>query len=175
MNTSMNIRLFVYGTLQRGERLNSVLTSSDRPANFLGEARTLPGFRLYTNGSYPICAPQVLTHSHAEVCQPDPSYDVAVEGEVWEVPTLLLDKCDRIELGAGYCRRLIQLVEGPGLVSGIVDIYVQDLAAARDPALLLIEDGSFKREQARAALRSAHIRTVVSAARDGKRAKLGHE
>ena len=46
-------KVFVYGTLMRGESNHQFL----RKARFLGPARTSPGYRLFSVGPYPVLCP----------------------------------------------------------------------------------------------------------------------
>lgn len=88
-------RIFVYGTLKRGYRSNHCLAGQ----RFLGEARTAPGYTLYSMGDYP-----------GMVRSTDASHDVI--GEVWEVDAVCLGKLNELEgLSEGlYERALIKLV-----------------------------------------------------------------
>jgi gamma-glutamylaminecyclotransferase len=72
--------VFVYGTLKRGQRNHALL----RDQEFLGQAQTLPRYRLYDCGRYP-----ALVH--------DPANGVAVSGEVWSVSEEVLRKMDEYE------------------------------------------------------------------------------
>ncbi len=91
----MKTTVFVYGTLKRGQRNHSLLQDQE----FLGQARTLPRYRLYDCGRNP-----ALVH--------DPVGGVAVLGEVWKVSDEVLRQMDAYE-GAPelYSRRVI-LLEG---------------------------------------------------------------
>jgi gamma-glutamylcyclotransferase (GGCT)/AIG2-like uncharacterized protein YtfP len=72
--------IFVYGTLKRGGRNHHYLAGQQ----FLGEARTGPGFTLYSLGDYPgmVRAPA------------DPA---GVTGEVWAVDAAGRQKLDELE------------------------------------------------------------------------------
>lgn len=82
-------KLFVYGTLKRGYRLNDYLNG----AEFLYEATTLPKYKLYDNGQFPAIAPG----------------KTAISGEVFEVPQKLFHLLDKLE--RGY-RRIIDKING---------------------------------------------------------------
>jgi gamma-glutamylcyclotransferase (GGCT)/AIG2-like uncharacterized protein YtfP len=73
-------RLFVYGTLKRGGVRNVVLSHQ----RYLGEARTTPRYALYHLGEYPGLA----------ACAED---GLAVQGELYEVECVLLDRLDAVE------------------------------------------------------------------------------
>ena len=67
--------LFIYGTLKRGASNHAVLASQ----KFLGEARSVPGYRLYAVADYPGLVR-------------DPSDTHGITGELWSVtPTALAD------------------------------------------------------------------------------------
>ena len=72
--------VFVYGTLKRGCRNHQFLGGQQ----FLGEARTPPGFTLYSLGPYPGMAR-------------DNSDTAGVTGEVWAVDANSLEKLDELE------------------------------------------------------------------------------
>jgi len=93
-------RLFVYGTLKRGESLHYLLAK----ARFLGEG-TVRGFALYDLGEYPAVRP-----ASAEAC---------VRGEVYEVNPGLFEILDRVE--DEYERREVPvtLTEGRTLTAWI--------------------------------------------------------
>jgi len=73
-------RVFVYGTLKRGGLNHHFLAGQ----KFLGEARTAPGYRLYSLGDYP-----------GMVRSADPTHEVA--GEVWAVDAAGLAALDELE------------------------------------------------------------------------------
>lgn len=86
-------RVFVYGTLLRGERNATLL----RTSRFLGETATAKGFRLFDLGSYPAMA-------KAE--------SGTVIGELFEVDDATLAGLDRLEDHPNvYWRTEIQLVD----------------------------------------------------------------
>lgn len=82
------MKLFVYGTLKKGYRLNSILKDS----RYIGKGN-LYG-TLHTNGFYPI-----LTFNPKKT----------VYGEIYEVDKATLQLTDQIEFGAGYKRKLIDV------------------------------------------------------------------
>lgn len=88
------MKLFVYGTLKRGGCNHALLQSQD----FLGEACTVPGYTLYSLGSYPGMVPDALDRH-------------GVAGEVWSVDDQALRELDRLEgLAEGlYTRGVIPL------------------------------------------------------------------
>lgn len=112
------MNLFLYGTLKRGQRGNHLLNDQ----KFLGEARTLPQFRLFDSGQYPCLVN-------------DPKAGVAVHGEVWDVSDEVLLKLDGWENAPElYARKPIFLANWPepvfayfynGDVSGFQDCGVE--------------------------------------------------
>jgi len=72
-------KIFVYGTLMRGDCRSAVLQGQ----LFVDEARTLPQYRMFDVGSYPalVEAPR----------------GIAIEGEVWEVTPACLARLDAVE------------------------------------------------------------------------------
>ena len=72
--------IFVYGTLKRGCCNHHFLAGQ----NFIGEARTAPGFRLFDLGGHP-----------GMVVRPDDTEGVA--GEIWEVDEDCLARIDALE------------------------------------------------------------------------------
>lgn len=76
----MNTLLFVYGTLKRGCSNHAFLADQQ----FLGLARTPPGYRLFDLGGYPGIAMVADDRD-------------GVVGEVWSVNTEALDRLDRFE------------------------------------------------------------------------------
>src|SRR5262245_31317708 len=107
-------RVFVYGTLKRGQRNHHYLHGQV----FLGEAATLPHYRLLDSGPYPCLVK-------------DPLRGLAVQGEVWEVDDDVLPRLDRLEEVPDLYHRgevVLQGYEVPiltyfysGDVSGFVD------------------------------------------------------
>jgi len=109
---SERVRLFVYGTLMRGERAHDRL----RAAQYLGEFRTTPGYRLLDLVEYP-----GLVRGG----------DDAVEGELYAVDTRTLAALDAFEdVPRGYTREEVELV-GAGLA--FVYLLTPALAAGARP------------------------------------------
>lgn len=86
------IRVFVYGTLRRGERAHRLLAGG----RFLGQIRTEPAFELADAGPYP-----GLVKGGA----------VAIWGELWEISPTRLPALDDYE-GPDYRRVSIRLEDG---------------------------------------------------------------
>ena len=76
------MKIFVYGTLKRGQPLHYALHGQ----TYVGEARTLPHFRLFSLGEYP-----------GLVNAERPGDGLAIEGEVWDVDPCCLAELDEIE------------------------------------------------------------------------------
>ena len=90
-------RIFVYGTLKRGCKNHRNLAGQ----TYAGEARTVPGFRLYSLGDYPGMAA-------------DPTDFEGVTGEVWEVDDDMLVQLDAFEgVSEGLYRREPVPLEAP--------------------------------------------------------------
>jgi gamma-glutamylcyclotransferase (GGCT)/AIG2-like uncharacterized protein YtfP len=87
----LRVQLFVYGSLKRGGLHHEEL----RGAPFLGEARTVPGFRLEPWGQY-----QALV--------PAPGTDSSVAGELFDIPSELLPELDEFE-GDAYERKYVEI------------------------------------------------------------------
>lgn len=111
------IRLFVYGSLLRGERHHDELEG----AFFVGEARTAAGFAIYDLGDYP-----ALVGSKEGV----------VSGELYAVSETLLAALDAFE-GGGYVRGAVTLESGES-----VQTYL--LAGPLPPGAVRITSGSYK-------------------------------
>jgi gamma-glutamylcyclotransferase (GGCT)/AIG2-like uncharacterized protein YtfP len=92
MDVLAGIRLFVYGSLLRGERHHDVLAG----ATFVREALTTPGFAIYDLGDYPALV-------RAE--------DGVVAGELYDVSESLLAALDAFE-GEAYERAQVSLDAG---------------------------------------------------------------
>lgn len=73
------MRIFVYGTLKRGYRLHHHLAGQ----TFVGEARTVPAYRLFRIDWFPALV--------------DAREGQAIEGEVWEVDAAGLIELDDVE------------------------------------------------------------------------------
>lgn len=105
--------VFVYGTLKRGCCNHHYLTGQ----RFLGEARTAPGFILYSLGAYP-----GMVHSG------DPTRQVT--GEIWSVTELCLAQLDQLE-GVGeqlYERVPISLAPPFDQTAAETYVYLQGIA-----------------------------------------------
>ena len=76
------MKIFVYGTLKRDQPLHYALRSQQ----FVGEARTLAHYQMFSLGDYP----GIVVAGSAEAGQ-------AIEGEVWEVDHHCLSTLDEIE------------------------------------------------------------------------------
>src|SRR5690606_19616506 len=82
----MSYRVFVYGTLRRGEANHRLLER----ATFLREARTIPAFSLRDLGAFP----GLFAGGHTPVV-----------GEVYEVDAATLARLDRLEGHPSFYRR----------------------------------------------------------------------
>jgi gamma-glutamylcyclotransferase (GGCT)/AIG2-like uncharacterized protein YtfP len=71
--------LFVYGTLMRGDCRHGALAGQI----FLGEAQTLPRYRLYDVGTYPGLV--------------EAAPGLVIEGELWDVDDACLARLDLVE------------------------------------------------------------------------------
>ena len=88
------VRIFVYGTLMRGERYHHLLAK----AHYLGPARTEPAFELVDLGTYPAMVPGGHT---------------AVWGELYAVDAPTLATVDELEEHPRfYHRQPIRLEDG---------------------------------------------------------------
>jgi gamma-glutamylcyclotransferase (GGCT)/AIG2-like uncharacterized protein YtfP len=108
------INLFVYGTLKRDQRNHRYLKGQ----HFLGEARTLPRYRLFVCGGFPGLVD-------------DPTSGVAVRGEVWAVDAATLARIDVLE-GAPvlFSRRPVDLADFAATASAY--FYEGDASARAD-------------------------------------------
>ena len=116
------VRLFVYGSLKRGGRHHDELAG----AVFLGEATTVPGYRLEPLGEYLALVsappersePEAAKPSAEAEAQPEPEHETetatAVPGELFEVDESKLEGLDAFE-GDAYERGNVRLAEKPGL------------------------------------------------------------
>jgi gamma-glutamylcyclotransferase (GGCT)/AIG2-like uncharacterized protein YtfP len=92
-------RLFLYGTLMRGERNHLQLRGSP----CLGPARTIAAYTLYDLGAYPALA----AAGHASVA-----------GELYDVPPELLAALDRFEGVPELYQRVEVRLAGGGTAQG---------------------------------------------------------
>lgn len=86
-----SLRLFVYGSLRRGERHHDELSG----AEFLGASVTTPSYRVVECGGYPALVPGTA----------------AIRGELYAVPSSLVTALDAFE-GAHYRRCAVRLADG---------------------------------------------------------------
>jgi gamma-glutamylaminecyclotransferase len=114
----MNRLLFVYGTLRRGRSNHGQLAGQQ----FLGAARTVPGYRLHDLGGYPGLAL-------------DPASPDGVCGEVWAVDPMALARLDAFEgVAEGLYRRAL-LPLAPPFERAIVEAYVPVADVADRPVI----------------------------------------
>lgn len=114
------MRVFVYGTLLRGERYHDLLSG----ARLVAEARTPPGFRLVDLGEYPA----LVRGGHGSVV-----------GEVYEVDDATLAALDRLEDHPRLYRRTPIVLAGEGAAA---EAYLLD--AERAAGLPVIASGSWR-------------------------------
>lgn len=107
-----SLLLFVYGTLKRGEKNHHVLAD----AIYLGDIQTSPDYLLVDLGPYPGMIEKPLA-------------GIVVEGELFKIPSSLLNKLDKIE-GSPYLFNLepITLADGS---KAFAYIYKQSVIDAR--------------------------------------------
>ena len=99
--------VFVYGTLKRGGGNHAFLVRQ----RFLGEARTAPGFTLYSLGDFP-----GLVRA--------PGDTAGVTGELWMVDDTCLAELDRLEgLDEGLYERCDVLL-APNPLAGSAQTYL---------------------------------------------------
>lgn len=111
-------RVFVYGTLKRGCRNHHFLAGQQ----FLGEARTAPGFTLFSLGDYPGMVRSVDAGHH-------------VVGEVWAVDTAGLAALDELEgLAEGLYER-VSIPLAPPFADQPVQTYLYLRSLAGRPAI----------------------------------------
>ncbi len=103
----MSVLLFVYGTLKRGCSNHAQLVGQ----SFVGEARTVPGYRLFDVGGFPGLVPW-------------PADRDGVEGEIWETDAAGLARLDAFEgVAEGLYRRLPVTLQPP-FAGADVEAYV---------------------------------------------------
>ena len=105
------MKIFVYGTLMKGEGNHSILSSQS--TQFLGEAITRRGFTLYDLGAFPGMVKGGTG---------------AVIGEIYEVTKTTLAHLDYLEGHPQFYRReMIKLQDGMNLQTYILnDAFIQD-------------------------------------------------
>lgn len=107
--------IFVYGTLKRDQVRHFALAGQ----RFLGEARTLPRYRMVNLGSYPaLLEPGTL----------------AVVGELWEVDAACLARLDHVERVADqmYCRTRVALAPPHEAIVAEAYVYLADCSSLPD-------------------------------------------
>lgn len=110
--------LFVYGTLKRGRANHHVLAGQ----NFLGEARTIAGYRLYHLGEYPGLVPAAADRA-------------GVSGEIWSVTPVALARLDAFEgVPEGLYRRAPIPLQPP-FAGRHVETYIYNLGVEGRPAI----------------------------------------
>ena len=103
MNSAQKKLLFVYGTLKRGCSNHHFLTGQE----FVGEAHTAPGFRLFELDGHPGLVPRADDRN-------------GVAGEVWAVNAAALVRLDGLEgLAERIYRREIIPLRAPFAKGGI--------------------------------------------------------
>ncbi len=107
-------RLFVYGTLKRGQPRHRYLAEQ----TFVATAATRPAYRLFSVGDYP-----ALVHR---------ADGLSIEGELWEVYDAclrMLDRVEGVEQGL-YAREPIELLpphDGPNVATYVYCLSVDGL------------------------------------------------
>jgi len=106
-------RIFVYGTLKRGCKNHRHLAGQ----TYVGEACTVPGFRLHHLGSYP-----------GMVAAPDDREGVT--GELWDVDAAALARLDDFEgISEGlYRREFVPLASPVGQTTAYTYLYARPVA-----------------------------------------------
>jgi gamma-glutamylcyclotransferase (GGCT)/AIG2-like uncharacterized protein YtfP len=117
-------RVFVYGTLLRGEPNHRLLTG----ARYVGPARTCPEFTLHDLGAFPGVVAGGTT---------------AVIGEVYEVDAHTLERLDRLEGHPHlYGREEIELVIERRRARAHIYVYVAPLRGA-----VMVASGDWRRHK----------------------------
>ena len=100
-------RVFVYGTLKRGCLNHHFLAGQQ----FLGEARTTPGYKLFSFGNYPGMVRSAEVSHH-------------VAGELWAVDADCLKKLDELEGVAEGLYERVPLKLAPPFADKPVETYL---------------------------------------------------
>lgn len=124
MNPTPPTLVFVYGTLKRSGVNHHLLAGQ----SFVGEARTVRGFRIYDLGNYPGMV----------AAQDDQD---GVSGEVWSVDTECLARLDAFE---GVSEQLYTRGRVP-LIGPLAGVEVEGYLYARSTAgTAIIQGGSWR-------------------------------
>jgi len=108
-------RVFVYGTLRRGQRNHHLLASS----KFVGETATLRPFWMITTGPFPVLLDQVPDDFGVPA--------LAVFGEIYHVDDATMVELDRLErAGIAYDRKVTEVFEGGHKVETYIYVGVAD-------------------------------------------------
>lgn len=106
--------LFVYGTLKRGYRSHHLLDGQE----FVGNASTAPGYRLYDSGDYPCLVKDTAT-------------DHSIHGELFRVDEACLARLDEYEGAPHLFMRTF--IEVPGVHEPVFTyLYVRSVSGFRD-------------------------------------------
>ena len=113
MNAPRRHAVFVYGTLKRGGSNHACLAGQQ----FIGPARSVPGYTLVALGDYP-----------GMIRQPDDS--AGVTGELWRVDDAALAVLDELEgVAEGLYTRITLALQPPaGAASALAYLYARDIA-----------------------------------------------
>ena len=110
--------IFVYGTLKRGGRNHHFMAGQQ----FLGEARTAPGYALFSLGEYPGMVRSPVDRE-------------GVAGEVWAVDDRCLKQLDQLEgVDEGLYER-VPLTLAPSFAGQPVETYLYLRSIEGRPAL----------------------------------------
>ncbi len=115
-------RLFVYGSLKRGFSNHHFLQGQ----TFLGEARTLPVYRMFDYGGFP-----ALVSATAD--------GMAIEGEIWQIDGACLAKIDELEcVDHGLYERTTAKLAPPHhkLEGAILYRYLRDVSRLPDAGVV---------------------------------------
>jgi gamma-glutamylcyclotransferase (GGCT)/AIG2-like uncharacterized protein YtfP len=110
--------VFVYGTLKRDGSNHGFLADQE----FLGEARTPPGFRLIDLGEYPGLVPA-------------PNAPTRVAGEVWSVTPAALAQLDALEGTAEGLYRREPIALSPPFDAQPVETYIYNRDVSGRPEI----------------------------------------
>ena len=125
------VRIFVYGSLRKGHYNHSRCLNND--AKFIGNA-SLKGFGLFSLGYFPAIA---------DMDRPD----IAVMGEIYDVPEYAYKRIDGMEIGAGYDRQQgeVRLLTGEIVNATYWDMPWEKLVKYYQAPL--VQDGDWTRHE----------------------------